>query len=490
MNTKRPLAPAFINRLDRYLLLHKPEAWTARTHLVVYYGLLFIVLLAAIAFVVPDDPRKPPPAWYWVGFVSLLSFIALIGWLIYLLRFNLFKRYGITRPQNRLAAFILYAVAIGTFNLFPYVEPYVETVRANAAYTSAELVHDIDKTNLGICRLEYDSLNHEWRADTVLVKNTISANENESYGAGTDTIVLIPHPPMTVIRKEDLKSRVAVADSVQKLNDSMYAFFEPPVYTLVQPYRMGIDDSTKPLTSAEIYRQVIKNYSPPANKQQIKDELAAIRKKYQWSSNYPGYYIDHSTVLDRIKYRYGLSYISESLNNILERKHRWSAENRAVFGRVFIYTTLIFSLLLFAFRHTSAKTFFLSVLTVIVLTILTSLVLAFSSRGGNAFFEWVFFYFALSLGLSLTAYTMKKRSAITGIAINIFLWLLPFMPLCIVADYYADRKYDPAYNYIHDYALQQKLLVWAEIGGLALLAIVIATYIHQVYKKWYAAPED
>jgi hypothetical protein len=85
---------------------------------------------------------------------------------------------------------------------------------------------------------------------------------------------------------------------------------------------------------------------------------------------------------------------------------------------------------------------------------------------------------------------MRKRSVFAGIAINLFLWLLPFIPLCIVANYHADRKYDPDYRFVHEYALQQLYLFWAEIGGLLLLLVALGTLMHKLYRKWYAAPEN
>jgi hypothetical protein len=52
---KRFFTPRILNRLDNWLLINKPETWSARTHLVIYYGALFMAVLAAICFVYPDD---------------------------------------------------------------------------------------------------------------------------------------------------------------------------------------------------------------------------------------------------------------------------------------------------------------------------------------------------------------------------------------------------------------------------------------------------
>jgi hypothetical protein len=324
----------------------------------------------------------------------------------------------------------------------------------------------------------------------VVDKAPAVAGRNTDYTTTADTVVLVPRSPRITIDRVTLNIRLTTEDSIQQLNDSVYVFFNCPTYALLQPYRLGSAGAITALTSADIYRQVIKNHTPPNNKREILRELAAIRSKYHWRTDYPVYYVDHSNVEERIRNRYGLLHTANSIDNILERKYRWSSAYLPFFFRLFIYTTLVLTLLLFAFRHTTAKTFFLSILTGIILTILTSLILAFSRRNGEAFFEWILFYFILSFGIALTSFTMRKRSVFAGIATNLFLWLLPFIPLCIVANYYVDRRYDPEYRSDYEYALQQVHMFWAEIGGLLLLLVAIGTLIHKLYRKWYAAPEN
>ncbi|MGB8192722.1 MAG: hypothetical protein WCF67_12420 [Chitinophagaceae bacterium] len=489
METKRPLAPSFINRLDRYLLLNKPEIWSARTHMVLYYGFLFMALLAAIAFVVPDDPRTRTPSAAWVGFVSLVSLVGLIGWLIYLLRFNVFKRYGLTSPVNRLITLALYFVAAGTFILFCFVQPVVESIRANAAYTDQEIINDINTVNLAICTLEYDSLDHKWSREKVLV--TDRAPDNDAVTATIDDYPDDTMPRrrsrMIEISPETLKVRLATEDSVQKINDSVYVFLRCPEYALLDTYGFK-PDSIRPLSSLNIYRQLISHFKRPKDVQSIRAELSAIRKKYQWQENSIGYYTDRPSIIDRITERYGLRYISSSMHNILQRKHRWAWEEMDVPIRLFTYTALILSILLLAFRHTTAKTFFLSVLTVIILTVLTSLIVAFSGDEEKVILNAIIFYSFLSLAISLTAFAIKKRNVATGIAINLFLWLLPFLPLCIVARYYEELEDRPYYEL--DYAQKQMHLLFGEVVGLLLLIVLIGTFFHWAYRKWYAAPEN
>ena len=97
MRIKRPLATAFIEKLDANLLLNKPATWSTRVHLVMYYCGLFILTLIAIGFLFPNDPRERTNNHIWSTLLSVATAIALVVWLIYLLRFNVFKRFGIQK---------------------------------------------------------------------------------------------------------------------------------------------------------------------------------------------------------------------------------------------------------------------------------------------------------------------------------------------------------------------------------------------------------
>lgn len=485
MHTKRPLAPSFLNRLDRYLLLNKPEIWSARTHLVLYYGILFMALLTAISFVVPDDPRTDSVAGYWSMLVWLISFVSFIGWLIYLLRFNVFKRYGLTTAVNRLFIFILYFISIGIFVLFGYVKPYVETVRANAAYTEQELVNDVNTFNLGVAQLAYDSVDHRWTKDSVLVVDSIPDNEPdyETIATAADTA-----PSVRKIPRDNIASFLDRADSVRKVNDSTYIVFHCPDYVFLFPYGFQERHEKQILSAVDIYKKVIVNYNRSADTMPVFNAVNAIKKKYQWQNGYE-YYYERTETYQRIEQRYGIRDVSRSISNILERKHRWSGEDLEISIRIFYYSTLVLSLLVFTFRHSTAKTFFLTILTGIILIVLTSLIVAFTGYGDESVLNHIISYFLIALLLSFTAFTSKIRNVFTGISINICLWLLPFIPLCLVARHYARLRRREWENYERFYELKEQHLQLAEIIGLVLLLILIATYFHRAYRKWYAAPE-
>jgi hypothetical protein len=509
MSNKRPLVPGFLTKLDDKLLKNHPETWTTRTHLVLWYGALFIVALAGLCFIVPDDPRTNTGIANWILLVAIVAFVAFIVWLIYLLRFNVFKRYGNTSAISRLKVFALYFVCIATIVFTTYVPPIVETTRANMAYDDEEIIKDMNAVNASVCKLEYDSLNHTWRRDTLLLVDTIpgrpavAPSAEDDYTTTVDTVVSYPYNgKFRLIDTADFNKRVALGDSITQLRDSLYIFYECPKYTFIHTYAQPDEHTKEKLyTSEDIYRKVIKNFRPEY-KMTAPAEMKALIEKYKRPyDNYTSslYYYDQTYTVgqesyyDRVNRRYFLSNVEDSFQNIISRKYRFEdARDVAIYFRVFFYISLMLSLLVFVFRHTTVKTYFLSLLAAVLLTVLTGLFMAFSSYSATALQGWCIFYCILFFCISLTAIKSRTRTVVSGIGLNLFVLMIYFLPLLMVSYYYSQleqaRRYNPTIKI--NYETEMMHMQVAEIGGFILLLILIPTLIHFLYRKWFAAPEE
>lgn len=496
MKVKRPLAPAFINQLDEYLLLNKPDTWSARAHLVVYYGLLFIAALAGLCFIAPNDPREETIVYLWCVFTGILSLVGFIVWLIYLLRFNVFKRFGIVTAGDRVKTFLLYFLSIAMMVLAVYVPPYVESVRANKAYDIDEMVKDMDDMNLGICSLAYDSLPHYWHQEHFLVRN------RDTY-----LNVVIPSEDATdpdgqvvntrggnrsyVIDSGTLRSKLLLADSVKKVNDSVYTIYTCPDYKFIDAYQSIF--TTKSLANKDLYEKVIRHYVRPDKAKTTAGLIALVKKyvpdyeerlKYERSS-YSGYY-------DRIKETYFVNSVNRNLDHILERKYRWQGRNLNAFIHVFFYVTIILSLLVFIFRHSTVKTFFLTLLSAVLLLIITSLFGAFLNVTSRDALTICIIYYCVFFVLSLMAIKSKVRNIVAGIALNLTVAFTAWLPLVIVALYYEllRYKYRNAAIMPIDHEKEDMHYLYAEITGAVLLLVLIETLFKFLYRKWYASPEQ
>jgi hypothetical protein len=224
----------------------------------------------------------------------------------------------------------------------------------------------------------------------------------------------------------------------------------------------------------------------------ITKELGALLQKYRYPETWPykpRAYVDDSRLLV-IQRKYGIEDINRSISNIIEKKYRW-ARHYEVFLRIFYYITLGITLLIFLFRHSTVRTFFLTLLSAVLLTIFTSLVIAWSRSGDLVFWSWIIAYFILFfLGTLLTWYN-KKRKLITGIWINLFVFLIPVFPLLVFGWNYAWKRKQAADKIIpFEYPDLELHILYAEMAGSLLLLVLLALYINKLYRRWYSLPEE
>jgi len=253
------------------------------------------------------------------------------------------------------------------------------------------------------------------------------------------------------------------------------------------------------LNSVGIFNKVLKNYRKP-DRAAVRKQLDSIGVKYDkdyvagnqfyYTRNYR---FERSDYISHTQSKYGMYSVSTAMNNITDKKYRWEHRLTNEYVRPFYYIVLVLTLLVFIFRHTTVKTFFLSVLTAVILLILTSLVFAFARfRGGSQTVYWVMLtYFLLFAVLAFTIGIDRVRQAWKGISLNLFVFFLPYIPTIMVAQYYAHlrQKY---YSYQHPEKFQYQDLhtQLAEIGGLVLVFLLLDMVIIPLYRKWFALPEQ
>lgn len=491
MQSKRPLVPSFINKLDRYLLLHQPVLWTTRAHLVKYYSLLFAAVLALLCFIAPSNPLADSNSFVWTTLTAVLSFIGFIVWIIYMLRFNVFKRFGDNGKLDALKNFLLFFVAIGFMIAPTYIPTAVESIRANAAFGNEEVVNDINTINIKINQLEYDSLDHKWDKETVIVRDSIPPQMR--YEQAEDDL----SERVLYMDTAELKGKLLNVDSIVKLNDSTYHFFSCPSYTFLDGNYADKYTTTKAKRSIEFYHELVKNFTP-VDKKKTRNELDVLLKKYRYSVHY--YYYDsdndntrNESYYDLIKKRYNLYAANNGIRNLVDKKYRWYTENDSRF-RIWFYISFVLTLLVFIFRHSTVKAFFLSILTCIVLTILSALFLAFvRGSGGTTLLGLCIGYYILFFAATLIGSKGFTRSTLMGIVLNIttfFTFIIPF--LCMLLYYEGQDKlyrHLPDYPYGYHETKEMALLI-AEIGGIILFLVLLQPLFKQLYRNWFSKPEE
>lgn len=490
---KRPLAPGFINKLDRWLLLNRPDTWATRIHLVLYYLLLFIAVFTLISFLLPENPlvRTYMP-FVSVG-IGLLALMGLIVWLIYLFRFNVFKQFGIVKAGDRIKNFVFFYVTIFSIACTVIIPEIVETIRVNSKFSSDELMTDMNRMNELISRLEYNAIPHDWNVDTLVVYKHIAGENDYPVRRYDSDTAIAPAMHYTYVDSSELSWQLSSADSILKLNDTMYRrlnFFN--LDFIGQDNRISAHSPVPFLHTIDLYHLVFKNPGQP-NRDRLKQELSALIVKYGGEKTFEPY----SEVLDlryRIMNKYNLYAVNNSFDNISDKKYWPRRRDIRNTTRVFHYITLALTLLLFMFRHTTIRTFFLTILALVILSVLTGIFLAMTRAKEMGIFITLLIYFAIFFTQALMTFRSRKRHFLTGISINIILLLVTFIPMICVAlrhailrEAYRSRMIYEYYDYDPDFS-QHMLL--AEIAGVVLLLILTETLFKRLYRSWYALPEE
>jgi hypothetical protein len=502
--SKRPFVPSFLQKIDDKLLRNKPGTWASRTHLVLYFSTVFALLLFVFCYFIFFDTKQYSNISSWNVFVGLIAFVGFVFWLIYLLRFNVFKRYGNWFAMDGLKDFLLYFICIGAMVAVCFIPSAVETMRANQQFGNAEIVKDINEININACRLEYNLLPLQWKTDTCEVVNSIITMPASDEAVAYDTVdsVVLAGPDINfnyrhTIDTAELRNKLITADSLLKINDSLYVFYECADYRFVSSYNADEYSAVKLLSSAAIYNLNLKNYKKPDRPALLK-RMQELKTKYAVSSPYyegEDYYDSNEKISydTKIKRKFDLYRISNGIDNVVQKKYVWKTA-WPFYLRAFYYTALLLTMLVFIFRHSTIKTFFLSVLTGVLLTIISGLILViFNDNEEITVLSFMILYYIVFAILALSIFRTNVRNAAQGIALNLFLFMTPFVPLIFTALNRA-MKYRNGYainNYGHSDAEKNALyFLIAEIVGPVILLILIQPLFKKLYRKWYSAPEE
>jgi hypothetical protein len=492
MNNKRPLAPGFVNQLDQKLLINKPSTWSTRIHLVAYYTLAFILLMFLLGFAIPSDPREEGSLGSWITLVSIISSLGLIIWIIYLLRFNVFKRFGKQGRFNGLQTFLLYFLCAGLFVAIPFVPSMIEAIKAHQKYRYDEIASDINNINLKLLRIERDSLDLNWERSTLVYDPNRSIPDELEYSETGGRISATNDTAR-------FYSEIANADSVKKINDTAYILYKCPEFVFANNWQLDDNSKVQLLSSVDLFHQVLENYKAPTDRKALEKELQGLIDKYRirYVSNY--LYNDYQTEdrRARVYSRRDISTLNACVSNVVDKMNRWNESNQKDFLMIFYYITLSITLLLFAFRHSTARTFFLTLLAGTLILILTGLFFSMVSFGSEIVpLIVVLLYFGLFAAVAFSIVSSKVRTAFQGISLNLMLALTPFIPVTITGLVYAAiREY---YTEEHDYYSRYQELTrhrelhfsLSQVVGFVLLLILIEPVFKRLYRKWFALGEE
>jgi hypothetical protein len=523
--------PPFMHRIDNYLLKSKPAVWSTRFHFVAYFTTVVTTILFALLFYVNSDPRESSDQFTWVLLVAIMVVLSVVVFLMYLLRFNVFKRFGEWNTIDSLLSFLFYMLTFASIYFWGFIPSITEHIVANKKYTFTELINDQNRYNTAIAVVEQDSLKFYVAVDdTVVLDTSINVyNRNVAYDEASEDANIATAEAVKVINAEVTPSPAAKqtvvyrdsaqfynllqnADSVRILSDSSFVEYIVPDFRFCgqKNYSSMYSKSNEEPDSLEwsnlrLFYEVLdavraeKSAPCKAIITAIQDKYLihedredssvvsfdAYKLKYEKEYNKPSY-------KEYINFKYYTSGIENRIEHIRDRKRQWNSSGTNVKLHLLFYFSLISALFLWIFRHNNKKPFFLSFLVGGLLFLFSSIFLILTSAHTDGINSLLVFYFLVFLLVGLSIFRLKTQKNIPLISLNFITLTTYFVPLFLVSVWYRSQdRYD--LSDIARNALTVKYehyLSLAEYGGYILLLIAMYFLFSGLYKKWIALPEE
>lgn len=495
----RPLVPGFLKRLDKKLMSDFPLIWTLRVHFVIWYAILAILVSSIYFFIKPDDPRLDSSVYFPITVMVIVSLVTTVVWLIFLLRFNVFKRFGHYRATHGVISFFAYFISVLTIFSLPFLPALVEDIRSTREFNPKTTVEEVNLMNKLIAHLTYDSLQKDWFRDTVLVNDALA---EKGRNLGDDQFEELEYyidsaEVKKVVNRLYCGKRIINGDSFLFLGANRFVFLEVPNYNFIDADHRLCQSANVPTSNPiNLYFQVHKEHEG-VNLKEASDKYFSLADKYRdvgygdhlimadMYDETSGYYGYPESQYYMTKYK--VNAIESGLDNIAERQSLFSNDNLPFILRFWFYPAFFFALLVWIFRHSTTRTFFLSLLVGFILSVLVGV---FSALFNLSFTELLFFQLILWGGFLSIAFLSANgiRNVIRGIALNLSLLTVFFIPIVINSIYWESQP-DWPYEYAIYAQTVQDSMIRAEWIGALLLMVFLYFIAFPLYRNWFADPE-
>lgn len=464
----------FFQKIQRNLLLNHPLIWNTRIVPVLLLsgalnGMLFLFFYMVSSPNNTDDDVLVP----WILFLSLCSIIGVIVYLIYLLRFNYFKNFGLLRPTDFAFQFLLLFVTLGSIISWPFVPKMAAHMAVAGSYSSGEMRGDLEEAYLLAYQLEYTQSNPPYRKMKIEVVDSLEYSNED----GVNNLLQVPS-----VRDIDTSRFVKVETHA----DGTFTGYEK-IYLICGYYPYNLYDID--LLSNKIYGSL--PVSGQAGREEKLARLSEIFGKYlprydgspfnslstfaaSDQMTEPDPYYNQSIACD--KYRLAdLGEVMSGIDNVVFDHEDWR-----IYLRIWFYTTFYAALLLIIFRYMTARTFLWTLLFTFLLFVFTVIFTIISDPGDNGILAIMLFYYFVFLGFAISLFFTKSRNVFQGIALNLSFFCLHVFPLVLASFLYEAVGAD----------IREPVVVYLERAGLLLVLLSSLFFHSRLFYKWYSLPEE
>ncbi len=469
----RPFAPRILKKLDEKWMKKHPLLWSSRIHLVLYYGALLLIPILLIAFFTYFPPLSENSPWVGNILLTVISIICIVIWLIYLLRFNPYKRFYIEKPLSFLRTYLLYLFMFIFFLSWIFIPQYVGYLGTKLRFSKSQINIDLNALNNSLA----GEVLHKAPDYFVLIKEqiTISKADSIEYSYADPTKIID-----TTTYEDRLYKIERTYDSYKKINDTLIEVTTYPPFSFITEHYYNSESGkdwrikkyqdfiTKPQTYDEYHKKVL----------EITDKYLSLGISNSSYYNYYKDYNDNPNKYEKIEKEFRDKYRLDTVRNnmnVLDRKLNFIVELN-LYLRVIFYFAMGLAMLLFMFRHSNAKAFFLSLLSVFILFLIT-LVFTFAIRlDENQLIDLLCAYSAICLIIGLSILADKRKVMVKMIALNLFYMGTLFLPLAV-----ADRI---------DHQWFEKNYLMVEILSFVAMLMLMVIMYRPLYRKWYTLPDE
>lgn len=141
------LVPAFLKRIDQYLLLHFPALWASKFHFVLFYGLISALGIGLISLV-PLSPFDLPDPEVQFGLACIPAVLGFLFWGWHVGRLNGERHFGTTSLLQRFGLQGVYLFCIAVFASLPFLYGQSVAYRGAHSMSSEQLVSHINAYHL------------------------------------------------------------------------------------------------------------------------------------------------------------------------------------------------------------------------------------------------------------------------------------------------------------------------------------------------------
>lgn len=463
----------FYHNIQRHLLLHYPLVYSTRAFPALLVGVSVIALLFIFFASLSNQIESSSAIASWIAFLVLCCIIAVIIYLIYLFRFNVFKNFGKAGPLQFSLQFLLIFLSIGMFVFWPFIPRIAAHSLLSARYNEARMIKDIHEAYQLAYQMEHTRWDAPYRISQIYV------NPQEYYGVDEDW----GNNTIKVGSLRDLeKNRF---EKLEKKSDSLYLGYEKTSlvcseydYRLLNPTELS--DSiyaNLPETKGDIQAQqerlgeIFSKYIPDYNG-------SVLNRDSRWSSEfYYGY--EETTVCSK----YRLSELGDEMRRINEKVI--SQSDLKILWRVWFYISLYATVLILIFRYMTLRTYFWTILFTFLLFVFTVILTIITEPGEIGMHFILLFYYFICAGFGLSIFFSKSRNVFQGIGLNLSYFFLQLLPIVLASVYYEFIKYDDDH-----WTARIVLMERAEIVGIILLLISTFLIHNRLFHKWYSLPEE